>query len=88
MYGSDSSVAEGGGVKRYPRWTDFSIDVVCYGIGAPFVGIGVYTINKEFSWPDREGTMKKEYDRWVSHLKECGYEIPEEYVDAYVKVDK
>jgi hypothetical protein len=68
---------------RYPSWTDFHIDKVCYGLGAPFVGIGIYTLDKKFSWPDREGTKKDEYNNWAEHLKSSGYEVPEEYINAY-----
>lgn len=69
--------------RPYPRWTDFPIEQIHYGT-APLIGIGVYTRNLEFSWPDREGTMKREYDAWVAHLKAHDYEVPDEYVDAYV----
>lgn len=70
--------------KPYPKWTDFPIDDVMYGLGAPFVGIGIYTWGKKFSWPDPEGTTKEEYDNWVKHLESEGYDVPEEYRDAYV----
>lgn len=70
-------------VKKYPLWTDFDVDSIIYGIRAPFVGIGVYTYDKKFSWPDSQGTTKQEYDSWVKHITEQGYEVPEEYKDAY-----
>lgn len=71
-------------MKKYPSWTDFPTDDIMYGIGAPLVGIGIYTFDKKFSWPDREGTTKKEYERWVKHLESQGYEIPADYQDAHV----
>lgn len=72
-------------MKKYPEWTDFQIDETCYGLGAPFVGIGIYTVDKKFSWPDRDGTTKKEYDSWVSHLLANGYDIPDGYINAYAE---
>jgi hypothetical protein len=72
-------------MKKYPDWTEFPIEETGYGLGAPFVGIGVYTLAGKFSWPDPEGTMKKEYEAWVKHLADNGYEVPEGYLDAYVK---
>ena len=70
---------------NYPDWSDFQIGETCYGVGAPIVGCGVYTIDRKFSWPDRECTSKKEYIAWEQHLTENSYEIPEKYKDAYVK---
>lgn len=70
-------------LKKYPAYSDFHIDEIMYGLGAPFVGIGIYTLDKKFSWPDRDGTTKAEYDSWVRHLTENGYEVPENYRDAY-----
>jgi len=75
-------------VNIYPEWTDFNIDDIVYGVGAPLVGIGVYTFDKKFSWPDPQGTTEKEYRRWEAKLKELGYEVPENYKDAFVKDPK
>lgn len=72
-------------MKEYPHWTEFNEEQIMYGLGAPFVGIGVYTLDRKFSWPDREGTSKKEYESWAKHLKDNGYEIPNDYKDAYFK---
>lgn len=72
-------------MRKYPDWTDFDIQKIHYGVGAPFVGIGIYTQDLEFSWPDREGTMKREYEAWVKHLTAHDYEIPEKYLNAYVE---
>lgn len=71
-------------MKKYPDWTDFEQDQVIYGVSAPFVGIGVYTLDRKYSWPDRECTTKKEYEAWAWHLQNEGYEIPEKYKEAYV----
>ena len=71
--------------KQYPEWTDFDVDSIMYGLGAPFVGMGVYTLDKKFSWPDPECTSENEYRGWESHLLKQGYEIPERYKDAFVK---
>lgn len=70
-------------MKEYPQWQDFDIDEVMYGIGAPFVGIGVYTFDRKFSWPDASGTRKEEYESWVKHITEQGYTIPKGYENAY-----
>lgn len=70
-------------MKKYPSYSDFRSDEIMYGIGAPYVGIGIYTYDKKFSWPDSQGTMKDEYDSWVKWLTEQGYEIPKEYENAY-----
>ena len=70
--------------KKYPHWTDFKAEETIYGVSAPFVGIGVYTLDRKYSWPDRDGTTKDEYDNWVRHLNENGYEVPEECFNAYV----
>lgn len=70
-------------MKKYPDYSDFPIEQIIYGLGAPFVGIGVYTLDRKFSWPDREGTTKEECDAWVKHLEENGYFIPKEYFNAY-----
>ena len=70
---------------KYTNWTDFDIEEIGYGLGAPLVGCGTYTSNKKYSWPDRQCTMKKEYDRWVQHLHDNGFEVPEEYLNAYVE---
>lgn len=72
----------------YPDWEDFNIEFLCYGLGAPFVGIGVYTLDKKYSWPDREGTSKKEYERWVKHLNDNGYAVPTNYFNAYAESEK
>lgn len=72
-------------MKLYPKYTDFKIEDICYGVGAPRVGCGTYTIDRKFSWPDRECTMKDEYMRWKWHLEDSGYEVPEEYLNAYVE---
>lgn len=72
-------------MKPYPLWTDFPIDQIIYGVCAPYVGCGLYTCDKKFSWPDRECTTKSEYEKWVNHLKENGFEVPHSYKDAYVK---
>jgi len=72
-------------VKKYPSWQDFKSDDIMYGVGAPFVGIGVYTFDRKFSWPDRQGTRKDEYEGWVNWLEAQGYEIPKEYENAYVE---
>lgn len=72
-------------MKKYPDWTDFNVEDVVYGVGAPLVGIGVYTIDKLYSWPDPQCTTEKEYRAWESKLIELGYEIPEKYKDAFVK---
>ena len=69
---------------KYPHWTDFDIDDVFYGVGAPLVGIGIYTANRKFSWPDSEGTTKREYELWAKHLKQNGYDVPEEYINHFV----
>lgn len=74
-----------GVMKKYPDWTDFPIESIFYGVGAPFVGIGIYTRDLRFSWPDREGTSKKEYFNWVEHLKKYGYRVPRKYKNAYYK---
>lgn len=73
-------------MKEYPNYTDFDIDDVIYGVSAPFVGIGVYTTDRKFSWPDLEGTTRKEYDSWVKHLNEHGYSVPEKYLNAFVEL--
>ncbi len=70
---------------EYPDWTEFNIEFVVYGVGAPFVGIGVYTYDKKYSWPDPEGTTKEEYQNWLNHITKQGYLIPEKYLNAYVK---
>ena len=67
----------------YPSYAEFDVDNIMYGLGAPYVGIGVYTLDKKFSWPDRECTTKEEYDSWVKWLTDQGYAIPEKYKDAY-----
>lgn len=72
--------------RPYPKWGDFPVEKIMYGLGAPYVGIGIYTMDGEFSWPDREGTMKREYDAWVAHLKAHDYDIPEEYLDATLPI--
>lgn len=71
-------------MQEYPQWQDFDIDKVIYGVGAPFVGIGVYTLDKKFSWPDASCTLKSEYDSWVKHITEQGYSIPKGYENAFV----
>lgn len=71
-------------MKEYPQWQDFESNDIMYGVGAPLVGIGVYTLDKKFSWPDREGTLKREYEAWVKHLSEQGYSIPKGYENAFV----
>lgn len=71
-------------MKPYPKYTDFKIDDIIYGCHAPLVGMGVYTLDRKFSWPDLECTIYEEYKRWEEHLLNCGYEIPEEYKDAHV----
>lgn len=70
-------------MKKYPSYSDFSADEIMYGIGAPYVGIGIYTLDKKFSWPDPQGTMKNEYEAWIKWLSDQGYEVPTEYVNAY-----
>lgn len=72
-------------MKKYPHYTDFPIDEIMYGLGAPFVGIGIYTLDKKFSWPDREVTRESEYLAWENNLNKNGYDIPIEYKDAFVK---
>jgi hypothetical protein len=72
-------------MNKYPKYTDFPIENIIYGVGAPRVGCGIYTIDRKFSWPDRECTMKDEYFRWKEHLEDTGYDIPEEYLNAYVE---
>lgn len=72
-------------LKKYPLpYKDFSIEDIIYGTNAPFVGIGVFTVDRKYSWPDREGTTKQEYEEWITHLTENGYEVPEEYKNAHV----
>lgn len=72
-------------MKKYPDFLDFETDEIMYGIGAPYVGIGVYTLDKKFSWPDRECTLKDEYEAWVKWITDQGYEVPEEYKNAYTE---
>jgi len=72
---------------KYPNWTDFDINEICYGISAPIVGIGVYTLDRKFSWPDMEGVTDVEYQNWVNHLKQNGYEIPSEYIKSKERQD-
>lgn len=71
-------------MKKYPLYSDFPVDDIMYGVCAPYVGCGIYHLHKDFQWPDRECTTKKEYDRWVEHLKTNGYEIPKEYMNAHI----
>ncbi|MEN0060312.1 MAG: hypothetical protein AAGB31_15845, partial [Bdellovibrio sp.] len=71
--------------NKYPDWEDLPVEQIMYGLGAPLVGIGVYTLDKKLSWPDPEGTTKEEYDRWAERIAELGYEVPEKYLNAYVK---
>lgn len=72
-------------MNEYPDWTDFDIDSLVYGTGAPLVGIGVYTYDKKYSWPDPEGTTEVEYKAWEGKLKELGYSVPSKYKDAFAK---
>lgn len=72
-------------MSKYPHWTDFDVEQIAYGVGAPLVGIGIYTIDKLYSWPDPEGTTEKEYRAWEAKLIELGYDIPEKYKNAFVK---
>lgn len=72
-------------MKIYPHWSSFPIDTIIYGVSAPYVGCGVYTVDGKYSWPDRDCTTKSEYERWANHLKENGYEIPNEYLNAYIE---
>jgi hypothetical protein len=71
-------------MKKYPDYSEFNPDEIIYGCHAPYVGMGVYTFDRKFSWPDKECTIKDEYDAWVKWLTDQGYEVPEEYKDAYV----
>jgi hypothetical protein len=70
-------------MKKYPHYSEFDVDKIIYGVGAPCVGIGVYTLDKKFSWPDLECTTKEEYQSWVKWLAEQGYAVPKEYENAY-----
>jgi len=72
----------------YPSWRDFDIDQITYGLGAPVVGIGIYTLDKKFSWPDRECTFQTEYLNWKQWLEDQGYEMPFEYRNAFVRDKK
>ena len=72
-------------MKQYPSYESFDINDIVYGLNAPHVGIGVYTKDRKFSWPDRECTTKAEYDKWVKHIESEGYEVPEAYKNAFVQ---
>jgi hypothetical protein len=66
--------------KTYPSWEDFPISEISYGLGAPFVGIGVFTTDRKFSWPDPESTTDSEFESWVKHLEDNGYKVPDKYL--------
>ncbi|HEY9705654.1 MAG TPA: hypothetical protein V6C58_24660 [Allocoleopsis sp.] len=68
--------------KPYPEYDDFPIDEIMYGVHAPFVGIGVYTLDRKFSWPDPECTTRKEFLSWKAHIESQGYVVPSKYVES------
>lgn len=63
--------------KKYPDWADFDADKIGYGLARG--GIGVYTYDGKYFWPDEEGTMPEEWQAWFKRLESQGYEIPERY---------
>jgi hypothetical protein len=66
--------------KQYPEWTDFPVEQTLYGVHAPFCGIGIYTLNRKFSWPDMEGCSEQELKDWRDWLEVQGYEVPKKYL--------
>lgn len=65
----------------YPHYSDFPVDSIGYGLAGG--GIGVYTLDGRFRWPDKESTSREEYEYWFRKLAEQGYEVPKEYQEAY-----
>lgn len=70
--------------KKYPHWSDYHIEEIIYGFN-PLCGIGIYTMDGQFAWPDRHSTTENEYKSWVEHLKTTGYRLPVRYRNAFYK---
>lgn len=70
--------------KPYPKWTDFSIEDVIFGVSAPYCGYGLYTLDGKFSWPSMDGVSEKELDNWKTWIRSKGYRVPRQYSKKYL----
>lgn len=68
-------------MKKYPSMHDYGHSQLIWGWTE--FGIGVYTCDLNFFWPDPTGYTRAEYDRWVAWIHKNGYEVPEAYRNCY-----
>jgi hypothetical protein len=66
-------------LKKYPNYSDFSIDEIGYGLAHG--SIGVYTYDGKYFWPDLDGVMPDELEKWREKIKSQGFEVPEKYCE-------
>ena len=64
-------------LKKYPSIADYNWNELQWGLTE--FGIGVYTHDSKFFWPDLTDYSKAEYEKWTTWLITKGYAIPEEY---------
>ncbi len=64
-------------LKKYPSWAEFDSNSIGYGFAAG--GIGVYTYDRKYFWPDPECSTEGELDAFREKLTKAGYEIPNQY---------
>lgn len=70
-------------LKKHPQLTDYCSYQLQYGFTE--YGIGLYTTDLKFFWPELTGMSEREYNSWTTRLEELGYDIPEGYKDCYLR---
>lgn len=73
-------------MKIYPRLADYTYHQVHYGLTE--FGIGCTTNDGKYFWPDMSIMNEDEYYKWISRLKELGYDIPNGYEDCFLRRKK